>query len=138
MFESIDPQVTAAWQVLAPYSLPVQKLPASTAERDELRAAVLVFVANSDYQILGICAESIDRAVDTLEKYRQALDCTAPLSLPEVDLSGAVYLKYNSNNHKCYLDTYNGSDRGVLVACQSFSPEALNQMVGHLPLDLFD
>jgi hypothetical protein len=132
----MEPRIAAAWQVLAPYSLPEQKLPASSTERDSLRSALLLFAASSDYQILGICAETIDLATTTLESYRLALGYP-PISMPTTDIVGPIYLKFNSQTARCYLDRYHGDHRGVLVACQSFAAEGLNEMVGHLPLDLF-
>jgi hypothetical protein len=37
----------------------------------------------------------------------------------------------------CYLDSYAGHHRGVLVSCQSYQEGGVNEMYGHLPLDLF-
>ena len=50
---------------------------------------------------------------------------------------GPVYIKLNGKNGLCYLDSYSGHHRGVLVSCQSYQEGGINEMYGHLPLDLF-
>ncbi|HEY9658957.1 MAG TPA: DUF1824 family protein [Allocoleopsis sp.] len=45
-------------------------------------------------------------------------------------------MKFNPNASSCYADSYTGEHRGVLVSCQS-ADDGINEMYGHLPLDLF-
>ena len=88
-----------------------------------------------DQLMLGICANSWAEGILTLEQYSQALGL--PILLPTPALTGAIYIKFNPQLPKCYASTYQGIDRGVLVAAQSEDPTKLNEMFGHLPLDLF-
>jgi hypothetical protein len=129
--------VIAAEQILQPYNCTEPKLPASTAEAQSLRSALLTLAAASDYQILGICADNLDQGLRALRSYRQALGYTEPVELPTGELDLPVYLKFNPQNNRCYLDRYVGTHRGVLVSCQSFTEDGFNQTIGHLPLDLF-
>ncbi|MGG6297106.1 DUF1824 family protein [Leptolyngbya sp. AN02str] len=108
----------------------------SMAERDDLRSAVRTVAHHSDYQILGICAESLSLGVQALLAYAAALGYSpSPAHLPELD--GPVYLKFNPKSGLLYGDRYVGPHRGVLVSCQSAYADGLNEMYGHLPLDLF-
>lgn len=104
------------------------------AERDALQQALHRVASHSDYQILGICAETLAQAVQALETYATALGYDVVPNLPAID--GAVYVKFNPKAGSCYTDSYAGAYRGVLVSCQS-ADEGINEMYGHLPLDLF-
>ncbi len=107
-----------------------------TAQNQELiRQALLLVVSQSDYQILGICADTATPGILALKTYAQALGYPEP-NLNLANIPGSVYIKYNPKTGLCYLDSYIGEHRGVLVSCQSASG-GINQMFGHLPLDLF-
>lgn len=110
-------------------------LQSAQIDRDLVRAALRQVVAQSDYQIFGVCADSLDQASLALQGYTTALGYHPQCNLPP--LAGSVYLKYNPRSGLCYADTYRGEHRGVLVSCQSAEPEGLNQMYGHFPLDLW-
>ncbi len=112
-----DPQVTAATN------------PA------DIRQALLTLLPKIDRVMLGICADNWSESLLALQQYSQALDL--PLLLPTPELSGAVYIKFNPSSPSCYASAYFGRDRGVLVAAQSDDLTELNDMFGHLPLDLF-
>jgi Domain of unknown function (DUF1824) len=100
-----------------------------------LRQALLQVAQASDYQILGICAGSLAEGVQALESYATALDYQPMLSATPIE--GAVYIKFNPTTGLCYANPYSGSYRGVLVSCQSAYESGVNEMFGHLPLDLF-
>lgn len=100
-------------------------------------------VAHSDYQILGICADSLSQGHRALMTYAQALGYTVDDSALPLDQEGAIalrstYIKYNPTSGLLYASDYEGIHRGVLVACQSETTEGINEMYGHLPLNLFD
>ncbi|XHX80358.1 MAG: DUF1824 family protein [Stenomitos frigidus ULC029] len=101
-----------------------------------VRQALLLVAAHSDYQILGICADTIAQATTALKRYLRALGYKAMPEMPTLD--GPVYIKFNPNRDRCHVTPYNGTHRGVLVSCQSASESDVNETFGHLPLDLFD
>jgi hypothetical protein len=129
--------IAAAEQILQPYNCTEPKLPESIEEKLSLRSAILTVADASDYQILGICADNLRQGLMALTSYRQALGYTESVELPTEEINDPIYLKFNPQNNRCYLDRYVGSHRGVLVSCQSFTEDGFNQTIGHLPLDLF-
>jgi Domain of unknown function (DUF1824) len=125
-----DPQIIAARSILIGYekSIPVP-------DRSTTRAAILTLLPAIDYVMLGICASSWADGIIALKQYSQALNL--PELLPTPELTGAIYIKFNPRLPNCYASAYDGSDRGVLIAAQSEDLTKLNEMFGHLPLDLF-
>ena len=107
----------------------------TVAEKAFIREALLLITSFSDYQILGICADTTEQGILALKTYSAALGYEA-IDLTPVE--GAVYIKFNSQTRLCYLDSYSGNYRGVLVSCQSPQYGSINEMYGHLPLDLFE
>ncbi|MEW5298278.1 MAG: hypothetical protein WDW36_001420 [Sanguina aurantia] len=88
--------------------------------------------------LLGVTASSIQMAA---RAYR---DWCCELGLPYLiptsrvdgvqlgkDITGPVYLKYNCRTSLCYVSSYNGGDRGVLV-------QLGQEQLGHFPLGLWD
>lgn len=106
----------------------------SQADFQAIQAALCYVAQHSDYQILGICADSVEQACQALQSYGKALGYAVQFA-PE-PMAGAVYLKFNPKG-SCYASPYEGKHRGVLVACQSAYSDGINEMYGHLPLDLF-
>jgi hypothetical protein len=102
----------------------------------DIRAAIAIVREHSDYQILGICADDQAQGQKAMTAYIQALDYRFQPEVPPVD--GPIYIKYNPKLRSCHSDAYVGDHRGVLVSCQSTDPEDVNELFGHLPLDLFD
>jgi hypothetical protein len=100
-----------------------------------VQQALQLVVEHSDYQILGICADSLATAIVALHTYLTAL--SYEIVTPEASIKGAVYVKYNPLTGLCYATPYFGSDRGVLVSCQSAYAGEVNETFGHLPLNLF-
>jgi Domain of unknown function (DUF1824) len=99
------------------------------------REALVFLASKSEYQILGICADTAEEGILAMKTYSLALGYEAPSDLPSVE--GPVYIKLNGKNGLCYLDSYFGHHRGVLVSCQSNYDGGINEMYGHLPWDLF-
>jgi hypothetical protein len=111
--------------------------PASPQQVDyeAIRAAVLLVAERSDYQILGICADTAEQGLRSLRAYLTALGYE---TIPEIPaIPGIVYIKYNPNMGRAYMEPYAGAHRGVLVSCQSAYDDGINETFGHLPLDLF-
>lgn len=109
----------------------------TTSEKAEVQAALQTFNEWSDYQTLGVCADSLVIGKVALEAYLKALGISVTLDLPPRD--GPVYLKFNTLKGAWYLDDYSGSSRGVLVSYHTSEPEAddVNGTYGPFPLDLF-
>ena len=105
------------------------------SEKIAIREALIFVSSIADYQILGICADTADEGILAMKTYSRALGYQPPSNLPHPE--GAVYIKLNGKNGLCYLDSYAGHHRGVLVSCQSYQEGGINEMYGHLPLDLF-
>ncbi len=109
--------------------------PIKPSEKTIIREALLLLANLSDYKIIGICADTAEEGMLAMKTYSLALGYEPPSNLPIIE--GPVYIKLNGKNGLCYLDSYLGHHRGVLVSCQSYSEEGVNELYGHLPLDLF-
>jgi Domain of unknown function (DUF1824) len=109
----------------------------STEQLDfaQLRQAVRQVADASEYQILGVCANDLTEGVAALVSYATAIGYQPRVDLPEI--AGPVYIKFNPLSGLCYANSYDGSHRGVLISCQSAEPTEVNEMFGHLPLNLF-
>jgi hypothetical protein len=128
--------VEEAQKLLKPFNCIEGKSVNSEAEKALLRQALLLLAERSDYQILGICADTVAQGLAALKTYSEALGYKPDLDLGTVD--GSVYIKFNPKKGLCYLESYTGSHRGVLVSYQSSYEGQINDMYGHLPLDLFE
>jgi hypothetical protein len=106
-----------------------------TSDYGLIRAAVLLVAEHSDYQIVGICADTAEQALAALTGYLSALGYE---EIPEVrTIPGTVYLKFNPKSGRAQMELYFGEHRGVLLSCQSAYEDGVNETFGHLPLDLF-
>lgn len=128
--------VDEAQQLLKPFNCIEGKSVNSESEKALLRQALLLLTQHSDYQILGICADTMAQGLSALKTYSEALGYDPNLDLSPID--GSVYVKFNPKIGLCYLDSYTGTHRGVLVSYQSSYDGQINEMYGHLPLDLFE
>jgi hypothetical protein len=128
--------IQEAQQLLKPFNCIENKSVNSESEKALLRQALLLLAEHSDYQILGICADTTTEGLSALKSYAEALGYQPPLDLEPID--GSVYIKFNPKSRLCYLDSYRGTHRGVLVSYQSAYADSINEMYGHLPLDLFE
>ncbi|MBW4660646.1 MAG: DUF1824 family protein [Drouetiella hepatica Uher 2000/2452] len=112
----------------------VEEQTSSQLLRERLREAVAIVSSHSDYQILGVCADTLAEGCRALRAYAAALGYSPNLDLRAIE--GSAYIKFNPQG-SCYAESYSGHHRGVLVSCQS-AASGLNEMYGHLPLDLFE
>jgi len=111
------------------------------AQKQEVRDSLLWLNEQSEYQTLGICADSLSDAETALKGYVGALSQPIQVDLPYngPQKTGAVYLKFNTLKNAWYLDSYNGDSRGVLVTYHATEPELdeVNGTYGPFPLNLF-
>ncbi|NEQ97136.1 MAG: DUF1824 family protein [Cyanothece sp. SIO2G6] len=107
----------------------------TTIEPATLRGAILTLVQQADYYILGICAGTLAQGYVSLLQYGHAFGDRVEHPCP--DHPGPVYIKFNTKSGLFHVDSYTGSHRGVLVSCQSAYDNGVNDLYGHLPLDLF-
>lgn len=108
-------------------------------ERDRLVAALQVLQSAADYQMFGVCAESQAAGLQGLQAYTRHFGAEIPTTLlAELpSLAGPVYLKFNPRSQRLYVDTYDGTYRGVLISFQSDIADGYNGTQGHFPLELF-
>ncbi|HEY9877620.1 MAG TPA: DUF1824 family protein [Leptolyngbyaceae cyanobacterium] len=104
-------------------------------EKDDIRTALLLLNDLSDYQTLGICADTLAQGKAAADAYVTALGNPVNLNLPERE--GPVYIKFNTLKGAWYLDDYGGSSRGVLITYHSSDVDEINGTYGPFPLDLF-
>ncbi|MBD3883751.1 DUF1824 family protein [Phormidium tenue FACHB-886] len=126
----------AAHSLLKAFDCLTDKTIRSQAERQQVRQALLQVAQQSDYQILGVCSESFAQGYRSLQTYAAALGYETAFNLQPIE--GVVYFKFNPKAGSCYVSPYEGNHRGVLVACQSAYESGVNDIYGHLPLDLFE
>lgn len=100
-----------------------------------IRAAVLTVADLSDYQILGICAETAEEGIRALSSYLKVLDYEVPETR---SIPGVIYIKFNPLTGRSHMEPYTGEHRGVLISCQSAYDDGVNETFGHLPIDLFE
>ena len=132
-----DLTVKEAQKILKDVSVDTKSVD-SESEKALIRQALLLLTSKSDYQNLGICAETAAFGFLALETYLKALGYQATLDRADTtSFVGPVYIKFNTQKNSYYLDSYTGKYRGVLVSCQSSEDELINGTYGHLPLDLF-
>lgn len=134
MFYSAPLDLEAAHSILKGFSS-LKRGGEEPQDRDRIQQALLLAASQSDYQILGVCADSLEQGLGALSGYAKALGYSPNLNLEPVE--GSVYIKFNPNG-RSYASPYGGEHRGVLVSCQSAEETDVNEMYGHLPLDLFD
>ncbi|MEB3356239.1 MAG: DUF1824 family protein [Synechococcales bacterium] len=127
----------AAHAVLKQFDCPTSSsaVPSPSISKPEVRQALSTVKDRSDYQIFGVCAESLDRGLAALHDYAHALGYTVPEQ--PLEINGPVYIKFNTKSRLLYADSYQGDNRGVLVSCQSAYESGINEMYGPLPLDLY-
>jgi Domain of unknown function (DUF1824) len=110
----------------------------SEEQRMTLRRALLLLKTHADYQIFGVCADSLEQGIKALQEYIHAFEyAIAPVSNTQ---EGAVYIKFNPNRSLFHVAPYSGEFKGVLISYQSEdngSNEGHNGTYGHFPLDLF-
>lgn len=116
-------------------SAPETSQPETVPDQLVVQQALLLLANQSDYQMLGVCADNAIVGYQALDRYLNALGY--PVDYERFQSDGPVYIKFNSKTGRCYLEPYAGDHRGVLVSCQSSDLAGINETFGHLPLDLF-
>ncbi|MEL7038146.1 MAG: DUF1824 family protein [Cyanobacteria bacterium J06592_8] len=133
-----DLSVEAAQQLLEAFTCAEIQSVSQIENREGICSALKRLVQNSDYQMLGICADSLEIAWTALEQYLQGLDYNITIDRSAIEtIEGSVYLKYNGLSQSYYASPYTEQYRGVLVSCQSTDETGVNGTYGHFPLDLF-
>ena len=129
--------ITAIRQRLSQFSCLTTPPQLSGEDTTQLRTDLGSFNEWSDYQTLGICADTLDEGKQALESFLAALGVSASLDLPARE--GAIYLKFNTLKGAWYLDDYSGQSRGVLITFHTSEPELaeLSGTYGPFPFDLF-
>ncbi|PZO53200.1 MAG: DUF1824 domain-containing protein [Phormidesmis priestleyi] len=136
--QAIAEQIKAIRQQLIEFSQVHVPAKLSAEQAQAVRAALLWLNEQSEYQTLGICADSLADAERALEGYVAAL--SEPVQVDIAPQEGAVFLKFNTLKNAWYLDGYSGDSRGVLVTYHTSEPglDAVNGTYGPFSLDLFD
>jgi len=137
--ESFDAEkLKAIRQTLIRLSLQTQPADLTNTQKEAVREALLWLNENSEYQTIGICAESLTEAESALKGYVAALSQPIQVDIPAQ--AGAVFLKFNTLKNAWYIDGYSGEARGVLVTYHTSEPEEdeVNGTYGPFPLTLFD
>ncbi|PZO44273.1 MAG: DUF1824 domain-containing protein [Pseudanabaena frigida] len=112
-------------------------LEAATQERrNQICEALDYLTKQSDYHIFGVCADTTQEALSSLQNYAAHFR----YELPEADvleISDGVYIKYNPRTRRYHSDNYKGLYRGVLISFHTDFADGYSGTHGHFPLDLF-
>jgi Domain of unknown function (DUF1824) len=110
----------------------------SEEEKVKIQTALLLLTRESEYQMIGICADSKQQALTALTDYLKAFQYSLNVEENVLDpVEGSVYLKFNGRNQTFYISPYLDQYRGVLISFQSSEENGINGVYGHFPLDLF-
>jgi hypothetical protein len=104
-------------------------------EKDRIYGALTIVLNESEFQNLGVCAESHAEGLLALQQYLAAFGEEVQPTC--ADPGKPLYIKYNGRTQGCYSEPYDGDHRGVIVACYSSYDDGVNETFGHFPLDLF-
>lgn len=104
-------------------------------QKDEIYNALTIVLNESEYQNLGICAESHGEGLLALQQYLAAFGEEVQPTC--ADPGKPLYIKFNGKTQGCYSEPYDGVHRGVIVSCYSSYDDGVNETFGHFPLDLF-
>lgn len=125
-----------AQAIIAPFNCLETKKIESSAEKVAVRQAVLQLASITDTHMFGILAADWEGAIAALHSYAKAFGYEPPAVVNPCN--DAVYIKFNPRAGLCYASPYPDDHRGVLIAFQSDFADGINEMCGHLPLDLFE
>lgn len=132
---TISMTTAQAQAILAPFNCLDSKSIDTSEEKMAVRQAVLQLASVTDTHMFGILATDWDGAIAALFSYAQAFGYESPAVAKPCD--DTVYIKFNPRSGLCYASPYAEAHRGVLIAFQSDFEDGINEMCGHLPLDLF-
>ncbi|MEM6599150.1 MAG: DUF1824 family protein [Cyanobacteria bacterium P01_C01_bin.69] len=139
--DSSTAEIAAKLKAIRKYLIEISLLhtPAelSDEQRKEVCDRLLWLNEQSEYQTLGICADTLTEAIATLKNYVSAL--SQPIQVDIEPRDGAVFLKFNTLKNAWYVNGYTGDSRGVLVTYHTSESELddVNGTYGPFPLDLF-
>ena len=135
--EALSTKLKAVRQALIKISLVETPATLSAEQRQRICSDLLWLNEISEYQTLGICADTLADAKAALKGYVAAL--SQPIQVDMDDREGPVFIKFNTLKNAWYLDDYSGGSRGVLVTYHTSEPELdeVNGTYGPFPLDLF-
>lgn len=109
-------------------------------QRVLIQRALQILAQNTDSCIFGVCADTLEQALNTLNQYATGLSYELPEG-PDLrgNLNGnhGVYVKCNIQSGLFYASVYENKQRGVLLSYQSIEHPELVPLYGHLALDLF-
>jgi len=133
----IATQLKAIRKHLIEISLVHKPAELSDEQRQTVRSQLLWLNEQSEYQTLGICANTLAEAEAALKGYVAAIAQPIQVDIPPRE--GAVFLKFNTLKNAWYADGYSGDSRGVLVTYHTsdLDLEDVNGTYGPFPLDLF-
>jgi hypothetical protein len=138
--ETVQPMASMttaqAQAILAPFNCLETKKIESLTEKIAVRQAVLQLASFTDTHMFGILAADWEGAIAALHSYAKAFGYETPAVVNPCN--DAVYIKFNPRAGLCYASPYPDGHRGVLIAFQSDLADGINEMCGHLPLDLFE
>ena len=115
--------------------------PLSPEQRDLIRRSLQVLAQETDFCIFGICADTLDSALLSLNQYTEALGYILPGGPDRrgtVEGQNGVYVKCNIQSGLFYASPYDNDYRGVLLSYQSPEHPDLLPLYGHFALDLFE
>jgi Domain of unknown function (DUF1824) len=136
MQPTVSMTTVQAQAILAPFNCLDTKPIETLEQKAAVRQAVLHLASVTDTHMFGILAGDWDGAIAALHSYATAFGYESPpVAKPCED---AVYIKFNPRSGLCYASPYPEQHRGVLIAFQSDFEDGINEMCGHLPLDLFE
>jgi Domain of unknown function (DUF1824) len=136
MQSTVSMTTAQALAVLAPFNCLDAKQIDILEEKTAVRQAVLHLASVTDTHMFGILAGDWKSALSALRSYAQAFGYALPAVANPCE--EAVYIKFNPRAGLCYASPYPEQHRGVLIAFQSDFEDGINEMCGHLPLDLFE
>jgi hypothetical protein len=139
---SVPPfSLDAARALLAPFGCEDLLQIDSPDEKAQVGQALRLLVQESDFQTLGVCADSAATGFAALANYLNAIDYLDPEMTTDRGDALAdepTYIKFNTQTGQCYSSPYSGPSRGVLVCCHSLYSDGNTDIYGYLPLNLFD
>ncbi len=142
MQPTVSMTTAQAQAILAPFNCLTAKSIGDSQEKIAVQQAVLHLASITETHMFGILAADLEGAdswcvaIAALHSYAKAFGHEPPAAVNPC--SDAVYIKFNPRTGLCYASPYTGSYRGVLIAFQSDFADGVNELCGHLPLDLFE
>jgi hypothetical protein len=136
MQPTVSMTTAQAQAILAPFNCLTAKGISDLAEKMAVKQAVLHLASLTETHMFGIMAADWEGAIAALRSYANAFGHKPPTAVNPCN--DAVYIKFNPRTGLCYASPYTGDYRGVLIAFQSDFADGVNEMCGHLPLDLFE